>query len=82
MSRSVRSRMLLTRRKTKSHPIMIVDDSAPANVSAGTGGLDASIGFETLRAENSGSAMNDTMGFFANYTSAYVSSTHPFVHDA
>lgn len=48
-------------------------DSAPANVSDGSGGLDASIGFETLRAENSGSAMNDTMGFFANYTSAVVS---------
>lgn len=36
--------------------------------------MDASIGFETLRAENSGSAMNDTLGFFANFTSAYVSS--------
>ncbi|KAF8320733.1 heme peroxidase [Clavulina sp. PMI_390] len=48
-------------------------DSAPGVVSTGVGGMDASIGFETLRAENSGAAMNDTMGFFANYTSAYVS---------
>lgn len=72
----------------------LLDDSAPANVSTGVGGLDASIGFETLRTENSGAAMNDTvrwnvislmncaeltvnqqMGFFANYTSAHVSST-------
>lgn len=57
-----------------------LDDSAPANVSAGTGGVDASIGFETLRAENSGAAMNDTLKFFANYTSAAVSSMYLEMH--
>lgn len=54
---------------------MLLDDSAPYNITDQTGGVDASIGFETLRAENSGSAMNDTLGFFANFTSAYVSSS-------
>lgn len=39
-------------------------DFVTADVAAGTGGLDASIGFETLRGENSGSAMNDSLGFF------------------
>lgn len=67
---------------TKSHPMMIIDDSAPANVTDGSGGLDASIGFETLRAENSGSAMNDTMGFYANFTSAVVSSTYSLDRNA
>jgi hypothetical protein len=39
-------------------------DFVTANVSAGTGGIDASIGFETLRAEDSGSAFNDSFAFF------------------
>jgi hypothetical protein len=38
-------------------------DFVTADVTAGTGGIDASIGFETLREENLGSAMNDTLGF-------------------
>ncbi|KAJ6509857.1 heme peroxidase [Mycena vulgaris] len=48
-------------------------DFATADVDAGTGGIDASIGFETLRPENSGSAMNDSLGFFAPYVNAHVS---------
>ncbi|KAJ7689952.1 heme peroxidase [Mycena rosella] len=48
-------------------------DFATANVQAGTGGIDASIGFETLRPENSGSAMNDSLGFFAPFVNAHVS---------
>jgi catalase (peroxidase I) len=46
-------------------------DMITANVSAGTGGLDASIGFETRRAENKGSAFNDSFTFW-----------RPFVNDA
>lgn len=54
---------------------IFVDDVATADVSAGTGGLDASIGFETNRAENGGGpAMNNTVGFFASYVNAYLSS--------
>ncbi len=53
------------------------DDFATANVAEGTGGLDASIQFETDRAENSGAAMNDSMAFFAPFANAYVSSICP-----
>ena len=45
-------------------------DFVTANVSAGTGGIDASIGFETARVENKGSAFNDSFAFW-----------RPFVHD-
>jgi len=45
-----------------------------ANVSAGTGGIDASIVFETLRAEDSGSAFIDSFAFFRPYVNAQVSS--------
>ncbi|KAJ7290599.1 heme peroxidase [Mycena rebaudengoi] len=48
-------------------------DFSTADVKAGTGGIDASIGFETLRPENSGSAMNDSLGFFAPFVNAHVS---------
>ncbi|KAJ7912116.1 heme peroxidase [Mycena leptocephala] len=48
-------------------------DFATADVKAGTGGIDASIGLETLRPENSGSAMNDSLGFFAPFVNAHVS---------
>ncbi|KAK7050238.1 peroxidase [Favolaschia claudopus] len=48
-------------------------DFATADVHSGTGGIDASIGFETLRPENSGSAMNDSLGFFAPFVNAHVS---------
>jgi hypothetical protein len=49
-------------------------DFVTANVSAGTGGIDASIGFETLRAEDSGTAFNDSFTFFRPYVNAQVSS--------
>lgn len=55
--------------------LVFVDDFATADVKAGTGGIDASIGLETLRPENSGSAMNDSLGFFAPFVNAHVSST-------
>ncbi|KAF9040231.1 heme peroxidase [Hymenopellis radicata] len=48
-------------------------DFATANVAEGTGGMDASIQFETDRAENSGAAMNDSMAFFAPFSNAHVS---------
>ena len=53
---------------------MYADDFVTADVGTGVGGLDASIGFETLRAENSGTAMNDSLTFFAPFVNAQVSS--------
>jgi len=47
-------------------------DFVTSDVAAGTGGIDASIGFETLREENSGSAMNDSLGFFRPYVSPKI----------
>ena len=44
-----------------------------ANVAAGTGGIDASIGFETFRAENVGVAINDTLFFFTFFFNAKLS---------
>lgn len=44
-----------------------------ADVAAGTGGLDASIGFETLHPENFGVAFNDTLFFFKFFFNAKVS---------
>lgn len=40
---------------------------ATHDAAAGTGGLDASIMFELDRAENPGSAFNNTFGFFSNF---------------
>ncbi|KAK0435078.1 heme peroxidase [Armillaria borealis] len=48
-------------------------DFTTANITAGTGGIDASIQFETDRPENSGAAMNDSMGFFSPFANAHVS---------
>ncbi|PAV17307.1 heme peroxidase [Pyrrhoderma noxium] len=48
-------------------------DFATANVALGTGGLDASIGFETNRDEDKGAAMNDSLTFFAPFVNKYVS---------
>ena len=48
-------------------------DFVTADATAGTGGLDASIGFETLRAENVGTAFNDSLFFFSFFISAKVS---------
>jgi Peroxidase len=50
-----------------------VDDFVTADVAAGTGGLDASIGFETLRPENVGVAFNDSLFFFTFFINAKVS---------
>jgi len=44
-------------------------------VSDGTGGVDASIGFETLREEDSGSAFNDSLTFFQPYMNAQISTS-------
>ena len=49
-------------------------DFVTADVASGTGGLDASIGFETLREENSGSAFNDSFAFFRPYVNPVISS--------
>ncbi|CAJ2506701.1 Uu.00g078870.m01.CDS01 [Anthostomella pinea] len=48
-------------------------DIATADVAAGTGGLDASVGFESNRPENPGLFINQTIGFFNPDVSAYVS---------
>lgn len=48
-------------------------DFVTARVDEGIGGIDASIGFETLREENSGSAFNDSFAFFQPYVNARVS---------
>ncbi len=44
-----------------------------ADVATGTGGLDASIGFETLRPENVGTAFNDSLFFFSFFVTAQAS---------
>lgn len=49
-------------------------DFVTADVVQGTGGMDASIGFETLREENSGSAFNDSFAFWRSYVNSRVSS--------
>lgn len=48
-------------------------DFVTAHVSEGTGGIDASIGFETLREEDSGTAFNDSLLFFRPFVSSKVS---------
>ena len=42
-------------------------DMATFDIDTGLGGLDASIGFETDRPQNIGSAMNTSMVFFAGF---------------
>ena len=49
-------------------------DFITANVSAGTGGIDASIGFETAREENKGSAFNDSFSFWRPFVGEGISS--------
>jgi hypothetical protein len=49
-------------------------DSVTAHVAEGTGGIDASIGFETFRTENIGSAFNDSLSFFAPFVDSRTSS--------
>jgi len=53
---------------------VLFHDFVTANVSAGTGGVDASIGFETTRSENSGSAFNDSFAFWRPFMNDAVSS--------
>lgn len=45
-----------------------------ANIYSETGGIDASIGFETTRAENVGPAFDDALTFFSYFTNDKVSS--------
>ncbi|KAK6587424.1 hypothetical protein PZA11_000714 [Diplocarpon coronariae] len=47
-------------------------DFVTADVAAGTGGLDASLGFEAARKENMGLFVDDTMEFLADSVSAYL----------
>ena len=54
-------------------------DFVTADVAAGTGGLDASIGFETLREDNSGTAFNNLFSFFRPYVNPVISSEY-FLH--
>ncbi|KAH8894639.1 heme peroxidase [Thozetella sp. PMI_491] len=48
-------------------------DMATADVVAGTGGIDASIGFESSRAENPGLAFSESIGFFVPFQSTRAS---------
>jgi hypothetical protein len=47
---------------------------ATYNTETGLGGLDASIGFETSRAQNIGTAMNTSLVFFGAFQSKTSSS--------
>ncbi|OTA66020.1 heme peroxidase [Hypoxylon sp. EC38] len=47
-------------------------DFATADVATGTGGVDASIGFETEREENSGTAFNDSFTFWQPFVNEFV----------
>ncbi|MCJ1225724.1 hypothetical protein MMC12_002373 [Toensbergia leucococca] len=49
------------------------DDFVTANIYTQSGGLDASIGFETQRPENVGPAFNDALSFFSFFISDKVS---------
>jgi hypothetical protein len=55
-------------------------DFATANVAKGTGGMDASIGWETNRPENSGTAMNDSLSFFNPFVNKHASSMYSIHH--
>ncbi|MCJ1271596.1 hypothetical protein MMC22_011498 [Lobaria immixta] len=48
-------------------------DFATANVAAGTGGVDASVGFETARPENTGPGIPDSLFFFSFFVNAKTS---------
>jgi hypothetical protein len=48
-------------------------DFVTARVDEGIGGMDASIGFETLREEDSGTAFNDSLTFFRPFVNSKVS---------
>lgn len=53
---------------------VIFHDFVTARVALGIGGVDASIGFETLRDENSGTAFNDSFSFWRTWVNDRVSS--------
>lgn len=57
---------------------VLFHDFITADVHAGTGGVDASIGFETARAENKGSAFNDSFTFWGGYVNDFVPSKSLF----
>ncbi|KAI0377202.1 heme peroxidase [Hypomontagnella monticulosa] len=61
-------------RRTTSAQWMRVSfhDFATADIAAGTGGIDASIGFETFREENKGSAFNDSFTFWRPFVNEFV----------
>lgn len=54
---------------------VIFHDFVTARVDQGIGGVDASIGFETLRDEDSGTAFNDSFSFWRTWVNDRVSST-------
>lgn len=54
---------------------VVFHDFVTADVHAGTGGVDASIGFETFRDENKGSAFNDSFTFWRPFVNEFVPST-------
>ena len=54
--------------------LRVLDDFVTADVAAGTGGIDASIGFETHRPENVGPAFNDSLFVFAIFMTDKLSS--------
>ncbi|KAL8736834.1 MAG: hypothetical protein Q9181_002276 [Wetmoreana brouardii] len=56
-------------------------DFVTADVVSGVGGLDASIGFETLRPENAGVAFNDSLFFFSFFVNDRVSNLPHVVAD-
>ncbi|KAI1753198.1 heme peroxidase [Xylaria castorea] len=51
---------------------VVFHDFVTADVGAGTGGVDASIGFETFRDENKGSAFNDSFTFWRPFVNEFV----------
>ena len=57
---------------------VIFHDFITANISARTGGVDASIGFETFREENKGSAFNDSFTFWRPFVNEYIPSMPRF----
>ncbi|KAI8960358.1 heme peroxidase [Daldinia sp. FL1419] len=62
-----------SRRTTSAQWLRVAfHDFATADVAAGTGGLDASIGFETARGENSGTAFNDSFTFWRPFANQFV----------
>ncbi|KAI0192223.1 heme peroxidase [Xylaria flabelliformis] len=51
---------------------VVFHDFVTADVGAGTGGVDASIAFETFREENKGSAFNDSFTFWRPFVNEFV----------